>query len=161
MIDANGVWMAVGLGLITLLTRCFFFILDRELPFPRWAQRGMPYAPIAALAAVVDMRAGRQLEQYRAELDAAPSVAARVQRLADLRARGELAGVAEALLGDVQHAPSHQIPAGDQHWDEHNECPDCPGAHRCVAGHQDQHGLSDAAGEVAQHDLYLGAIQAV
>ena len=42
MIDANGVWMAVGLGLITLLTRCFFFILDRELPFPRWAQRGMP-----------------------------------------------------------------------------------------------------------------------
>ena len=53
MIDANGVWMAVGLGLITLLTRCFFFILDRELPFPRWAQRGMPYAPIAALAAVV------------------------------------------------------------------------------------------------------------
>ena len=53
MIDANGVWMAVGLGLTTLLTRCFFFILDRELPFPRWAQRGMPYAPIAALAAVV------------------------------------------------------------------------------------------------------------
>jgi branched-subunit amino acid transport protein len=36
-----------------LLTRCFFFILNRELPFPSWAQRGLQYAPIAALSAVV------------------------------------------------------------------------------------------------------------
>ena len=43
----------LGLGAITLLTRCFFFILNRELPFPAWAQRGLQYAPIAALAAVV------------------------------------------------------------------------------------------------------------
>ena len=43
----------LGLGAVTLLTRCFFFILDRELPFPAWAQRGLQYAPIAALAAVV------------------------------------------------------------------------------------------------------------
>jgi len=43
----------LGLGAVTVLTRCFFFILDRELPFPAWAQRGLQYAPIAALAAVV------------------------------------------------------------------------------------------------------------
>jgi len=43
----------LGLGAVTLLTRCFFFILDRELPFPAWAQRGLQYAPIAAMAAVV------------------------------------------------------------------------------------------------------------
>ena len=43
----------LGLGAVTVLTRCFFFILNRELPFPAWAQRGLQYAPIAALAAVV------------------------------------------------------------------------------------------------------------
>ena len=43
----------LGLGAVTVLTRCFFFILDRELPFSAWAQRGLQYAPIAALAAVV------------------------------------------------------------------------------------------------------------
>jgi branched-subunit amino acid transport protein len=43
-------FIAVGLGVITLVTRCFFFISQRELPFPAWAQRGLQYAPIAALA---------------------------------------------------------------------------------------------------------------
>ncbi|NBO40489.1 MAG: AzlD domain-containing protein [Betaproteobacteria bacterium] len=47
------IFTAVGLGVITLVTRCFFFISDRALPFPSWAQRGLQYAPIAALAAVV------------------------------------------------------------------------------------------------------------
>ena len=46
-------FIAVGLGVITLVTRCFFFISQRELPFPAWAQRGLQYAPIAALTAVV------------------------------------------------------------------------------------------------------------
>ena len=46
-------FIAVGLGVITLVTRCFFFISQRELPFPAWAKRGLQYAPIAALAAVV------------------------------------------------------------------------------------------------------------
>ncbi|MEY3997842.1 MAG: hypothetical protein RLY60_654 [Pseudomonadota bacterium] len=49
----SDVFIAVGLGVITLVTRCFFFISQRELPFPAWAQRGLQYAPIAALAAVV------------------------------------------------------------------------------------------------------------
>ena len=51
--ELSEIFTAIGLGLITLLTRCFFFISERELPFPSWAQRGLQYAPIAALAAVV------------------------------------------------------------------------------------------------------------
>jgi branched-subunit amino acid transport protein len=43
----------VGLGAITLLTRAFFFIPQRELPMPGWLREGLRYAPLAALAAVV------------------------------------------------------------------------------------------------------------
>lgn len=50
-------WEAVltiaGLGLITLVTRAFFMISERELPMPAWLQQGLRYAPLAALAAVV------------------------------------------------------------------------------------------------------------
>ena len=42
-----------GLACVTVLARCFFFILDRDWALPRWAQRGLQYAPIAALSAVV------------------------------------------------------------------------------------------------------------
>lgn len=44
---------AVGLALITLLTRSFFMIPDREIPLPQWLKRGLKYAPLAALAAVI------------------------------------------------------------------------------------------------------------
>jgi branched-subunit amino acid transport protein len=53
MIDVFQLLTLLGLAAMTVLTRCFFFILNRELPFPAWAQRGLQYAPIAALAAVV------------------------------------------------------------------------------------------------------------
>lgn len=43
----------VGLAVITLVSRSFFFLSDRELPFPPWVQRGLRYAPLAALMAVV------------------------------------------------------------------------------------------------------------
>jgi len=43
----------VALGLITVVTRGFFFISDKPWSLPGWAQRGLQYAPIAALAAVV------------------------------------------------------------------------------------------------------------
>ena len=43
----------VGMTVITVLTRCFFFISEREWRLPNWAQRGLQYAPIAALAAVI------------------------------------------------------------------------------------------------------------
>jgi branched-subunit amino acid transport protein len=43
----------VGMGCITVLARCFFFISSRPWPLPAWAERGLQYAPVAALAAVV------------------------------------------------------------------------------------------------------------
>ena len=43
----------VGMTVITVLTRCFFFISEREWKLPDWAQRGLQYAPIAALTAVI------------------------------------------------------------------------------------------------------------
>jgi branched-subunit amino acid transport protein len=43
----------LGLGAITVLTRCFFFLSEREIPLPAWLQQGLRYAPLAALAAVV------------------------------------------------------------------------------------------------------------
>lgn len=43
----------VGLGAITLLTRSFFLIPDKEVPIPAWLREGLRYAPLAALVAVV------------------------------------------------------------------------------------------------------------
>ena len=43
----------VGLTLVTVLTRSFFFISSKSWQLPHWAQRGLQYAPIAALSAVV------------------------------------------------------------------------------------------------------------
>lgn len=42
-----------GLAAMTVLTRCFFFILDRPWSLPSWAHRALQYAPVAALAGVV------------------------------------------------------------------------------------------------------------
>jgi branched-subunit amino acid transport protein len=43
----------LGLAAVTVITRCFFFILDRPWALPAWAQRALQYAPVAALAGVV------------------------------------------------------------------------------------------------------------
>jgi len=43
----------VGLTAITVVTRAFFLFSDRELVLPGWVQRGLRYAPLAALAAVI------------------------------------------------------------------------------------------------------------
>lgn len=43
----------LGLAVITVVTRSFFLIPERELPMPGWLRLGLRYAPIAALAAVV------------------------------------------------------------------------------------------------------------
>ena len=43
----------LGMTLMTVLTRCFFFISSKPWTLPAWAQRGLHYAPIAALAAVI------------------------------------------------------------------------------------------------------------
>ena len=52
-IDFHTLLTIVALGLITVVTRGFFFISNRPWTLPNWAQRGLQYAPIAALAAVV------------------------------------------------------------------------------------------------------------
>ncbi len=47
-------WLAVmGLVVVTLATRGGFFLTRRELPMPGWLQKGLRYAPLAALSAVV------------------------------------------------------------------------------------------------------------
>lgn len=50
-------WEAVlgilGMGAITLITRSFFMIPEREIPLPGWVRDGLRYAPLAALAAVI------------------------------------------------------------------------------------------------------------
>jgi branched-subunit amino acid transport protein len=52
-IDLHTLLTIVALGLITVITRGFFFISSRPWTLPNWAQRGLQYAPIAALGAVV------------------------------------------------------------------------------------------------------------
>lgn len=56
MRGATDLWTLVviaGLAGVTVLTRCFFFILDRPWTLPPWTQRALHYAPVAALAGVV------------------------------------------------------------------------------------------------------------
>ncbi len=43
----------LGLAVITLVTRSFFMLHERELPLPDWLKRGLKYAPLAALTAVI------------------------------------------------------------------------------------------------------------
>jgi branched-subunit amino acid transport protein len=43
----------VGLAVVTVVARSFFFISSQSWQLPGWAQRGLQYAPIAALSAVV------------------------------------------------------------------------------------------------------------
>jgi branched-subunit amino acid transport protein len=43
----------LGMACVTVVARSFFFISDKEWTMPLWAQRGLQYAPIAALAAVI------------------------------------------------------------------------------------------------------------
>jgi len=43
----------LGLTVITVVTRGFFLLSADEWPIPRWLTRGLRYAPLAALAAIV------------------------------------------------------------------------------------------------------------
>ena len=51
--DAWTLFVIFGLAGVTVLTRCFFFILDRPWSLPAWAHRALKYAPVAALSGVV------------------------------------------------------------------------------------------------------------
>lgn len=43
----------VGLAVVTLLTRGFFMLPERDIPLPAWLLRGLKVAPLAALAAII------------------------------------------------------------------------------------------------------------
>ena len=43
----------LGMTAITVITRGFFLLSEREWPLPAWVNRGLRYAPLAALAAVI------------------------------------------------------------------------------------------------------------
>lgn len=49
----EGVIAIVGLTVLTVATRGFFFLTRREIPIPDWLSKGLRYAPLAAMAAVV------------------------------------------------------------------------------------------------------------
>ncbi|MEI6027821.1 MAG: AzlD domain-containing protein [Betaproteobacteria bacterium] len=49
----EGLLAVLGMTAITVLTRGFFFLSSRELPFPDWLKSGLRFAPLAALMAVV------------------------------------------------------------------------------------------------------------
>lgn len=54
--NRSDLWMLatiVGLAGVTVLARSFFLISARPWRLPGWVQRGLQYAPIAALAAVI------------------------------------------------------------------------------------------------------------
>lgn len=51
--DAWTLWVIVGLAVVTVVSRGFFLISSQPWQLPHWAQRGLQYAPIAALSAVV------------------------------------------------------------------------------------------------------------
>ena len=53
MSEAEIIVVFAGLTAITVITRSFFFLFRCELALPEWVRRGLRYAPLAALAAVV------------------------------------------------------------------------------------------------------------
>ena len=53
MTDLWTMAVIVGLALVTVITRGFFVFSSRPWRLPSWAERGLQYAPIAALTAVV------------------------------------------------------------------------------------------------------------
>lgn len=53
MSGLEGTVAVIGLALLTVLTRGFFLLPEREWPLPDWLQQGLRYAPLAALVAVV------------------------------------------------------------------------------------------------------------
>lgn len=45
--------VSVGLGLISVVNRSFFFLFEREMRMPAALKRGLRHAPLAALVAVI------------------------------------------------------------------------------------------------------------
>jgi len=55
-VNQTDVWTMLtilGMVAITVITRSFFFLSSKPWTLPGWVQRGLNYAPIAALTAVI------------------------------------------------------------------------------------------------------------
>ena len=52
MNDLESAFAILGLAVLTLVSRSFFLLSDRELALPAWARRALKYAPLAALVAI-------------------------------------------------------------------------------------------------------------
>lgn len=53
MDNAQVLLVIAGMTVITAVTRAFFFISKRPWHIPEWVERGLRYAPLAALVATV------------------------------------------------------------------------------------------------------------
>ena len=52
----DDLWMLgviLGLSVVTVVARSLFILSNQDWQLPHWAQRGLQYAPMAALSAVV------------------------------------------------------------------------------------------------------------
>jgi branched-subunit amino acid transport protein len=52
MSDLEATFAILGLAVLTLVSRSFFLLSDKELALPGWARRALKYAPLAALVAI-------------------------------------------------------------------------------------------------------------
>jgi branched-subunit amino acid transport protein len=52
MNELEATFAILGLAVLTLVSRSFFLLSDRELALPGWARRALKYAPLAALVAI-------------------------------------------------------------------------------------------------------------
>ena len=53
MSQAQAFICILGMTVITVTTRGFFLLSERDWPLPAWLTRGLRYAPLAALAAII------------------------------------------------------------------------------------------------------------
>lgn len=53
MTEQQIILVIVGMTFITALSRTLFFLSRRPMHMPEWVQRGLKYAPLAALTATV------------------------------------------------------------------------------------------------------------
>lgn len=102
--DGWTLWVIVGLAVVTVVSRSFFFILDRSWQLPPWAQRGLQYAPIAALSAVIVPEVVMQQGAFIADWRNARLLAACAGVLAFYGRRDVLTTI---LLGMTVYLPLH------------------------------------------------------
>ena len=104
--DLSTLLTTAGLVVVTFVSRSLFFLSDKEWSLPRWAERGLQYAPIAALSAVIVP----EIVTARGEL---------IHTLQDARLYGVLAGIAyyfwlrgagQAVLGTIVSGMAVYLP---------------------------------------------------